>query len=232
MQVLLPDSSQRSPTAVRGKSDMRDDNVYSAITLQHGGQGQQSLFANPRGQAIPFLRGGAVTVATSAHQVTYTEQTTNISQAGQLGAAIGDASFVGFGATIENGYYVAASGALNAYGAGQQEVSEILNKVFFQMKTAGKKQIEGPLFLFPTAGGQTGSISTTANASTVATSNNGAPGNIRRLKLPILVARQDTLEGIVGVAGGDSLTFSVTTGVGQPTLVWITIRALIASDAR
>lgn len=232
MQVLLPDSSQRSPTAVRGKSDMRDDNVYSAICLQHGGQGQQSIFTNPRGQPIPFLRGGSNTVATSAHQVTYTEQTTNISQAGQLGAAIGDASFVGFGATIENAYYTSSTGALNAYGAGQQEVSEILNKVFFQMKTAGKKQIEGPLFLFPTPGGQTGSIATTANAATVATSNNGQPGNIRRLKLPILVARQDTLEGIVGVAGGDSLTFSVTTTVGQPTLVWITIRALVAGDAR
>lgn len=232
MQVLLPDSSQRSPTAVRGKSDMRDDNVYSAICLQHGGSGVQSLFTNPRGQPIPFLRGSSNTVATSAHQVTYTELTTNITQAGQLGAAIGDASFVGFGATVENGYYTASTGALNSYGAGQQELSEILNKVFFQMKTAGKKQIEGPLFTFPTAGGQSGSISTTGNAATVSTGTNGMPGNIRRLKLPILVARQDTLEGVLGVAGGDSLTFSVTTTIGQPTLVWVVIRALVAGDAR
>lgn len=231
MQVLLPDSSQRSPTAVNGKSDMRDDNVYSAIVLQHGGQGAQSIFTNPRGQTIPRLNGSAITVPTSGHQVTYTEVTTNISQAGQLGAAIGDASFIGFGATIENGYYSAA-GALNTYGAGQQEMSEILNKVFFQMKTAGKKQIEGPLFAFPAAGGQVGSISTTGNNATVATGQNGTVGMMRRLKLPILVARQDTLEGIVGVAGGDALVFSVTSGIGQPVLVTILIRALVAGDAR
>lgn len=231
MQVLLPDSSQRSPTAVRGKSDMRDDNVYSAIVLQHGGSGVQSIFSNPRGQAIPRLAGSAITVPTSGHQVTYTEVTTNISQAGQLGAAIGDASFIGFGATIEPAYYTAA-GVLNTYGAGQQETSEILNKTFFQMKTAGKKQIEGPMFAFPAGGGMTGSISTTGNAATVATATNGIPGTMRRLKLPILVARQDTLEGIVGVAGGDSLVFSVTSGIGQPVLVTVLIRALVAGDAR
>lgn len=231
MQVLLPDSSQRSPTAVRGKSDMRDDNVYSAIVLQSGGAGVQSIFTNPRGQAIPRLAGAAITAPTSAHQVNYSEQTTNISQAGQLGAAIGDASFIGFGATIETAYYSAA-GALNTYGAGQQEVSEILNKVFFQMKTAGKKQLEGPLFLFPAAGGQQGSIATTGNNVTVSQPTNGSPGMMRRLKLPILVARQDTLEGIIGVAGGDSVTFSVATGVGQPVLVWVAIRALVAGDAR
>lgn len=232
MQVLLPDASQRSPTAVNGKSDMRDDNVYSAIVLQHGGQGSQSIFTNPRGQSIPRLNGGAITVPTSGHQTTYTEVTTNISQAGQLGAAIGDASFIAFGATIENGYYTSATGALNTYGAGQQEMSEILNKCFFQMKVAGKKQIEGPVFAFPAAGGQVGGISTTANAATVSTGQNGTVGMTRRLKLPILVARQDTLEGIVGVAGGDSLVFSVTTGIGQPTLLTFVIRALVAGDAR
>jgi len=231
MQVLLPDSSQRSPTAVPAKSDMRDDNVYSAIVLQHGGQGAQSIFTNPRGQAIPRLNGSAITVPTSGHQVTYTEVTTNISQAGQLGAAIGDASFIGFGATIESAYYTSSTGALNTYGAGQQETAEILAKVFFQMKVAGKQQIQGPLYTFPAMGAQVGTISTTANAATVSTGNNGW-GQMRRLKLPILVARQDTLEGIVGVAGGDALTFSVTSGIGQPTLVTMVIRALVAGDAR
>ena len=63
-----------------------------------------------------------------------------------------------------------AAGALNTYGCGPQEASEILNKTFFQLKIAGKKQVEGPTFLFPAAGGPAGSLSTTGNAATVGTS--------------------------------------------------------------
>jgi hypothetical protein len=57
MKLFLPDASLRSPTAVQGTSDMRDENVFSALVLQSGGAGNQTLFTNPRGQAIPSLRG-------------------------------------------------------------------------------------------------------------------------------------------------------------------------------
>lgn len=228
MQMLLPDASFRSPTAIPGKSDMRDENVYSAAVVSHGANGSTAVFTVPKGQSIPVI-GNATSV--QAHQRTYTELTTNISQAGQLGAAIGDASIRKIGINIEQGYYD-ASGVLSAYGAGQQEVAEILSKTFFQLRIAGKLQVQGPTQFFPAAGGAFGSISTTATTKTVAALSNGWPGSMRTLKLPVLVGRTDTIEGTFGIAGGSSLVFSVTTTVCQSTLVWFNLHALVKGDAR
>jgi hypothetical protein len=240
MKLLLPDASLRSPTAVPNKSDMRDENVLSAGLLQHGANGTLSMFTVPRGQPIPRLAGAGITAPTSAHQTTYTELTTNLTQAGQTGSGIGDISVRSIGVTIENGYYsgaaIATNQGLNAYGAGSQEVSEILGKCFFQFLVAGKLQVQGPAFLFPAHGAVFGgaAVATTAAATSavVGSQNNGWPGAGRRLKLPILVARTDVLEGRFGVAGGDSLVFSVTTGVGQPVLVWANLQAAVKGDAR
>jgi len=228
MKALLPDASFRSPTAVAGKSDMRDENVYSALVLSHAANGQTTVFTVPRGQTIPVLGSGVP----AAHQKTYTELTTNISQAGQLGAAIGDASIRKIGISIETGYY-STSGVLNtAYGAGQQEVAEILGKCFFQLRIAGKLQIQGPAAFFPSPGGEFGSISTTGAAATPSVVGNGWPGQQRGLKLPILVGRTDTIEGTFGVAGGSSLVFSTATTPYQPVLVWFNLGCLVKGDAR
>ncbi len=232
MKLLLPDATLRSPTAVAGKSDMTDQNVYSALCCQHGGAGQQQMFTVPKGQTIPRLNGSAITVPTSAHQATYTELTTNISQAGQLGSALGDSAVRAIGVSIENAYATAATGVLNTYGAGQQEVTEILAKSFFQLRIGGKLQIQGPVIAFPNFGAAVGSVFTTGNGATVSNLNNGVAGSMRRLKLPILVARTDTVEGTWGIAGGDSYTFSVTTGIGQPTLVWVNLSTIVKGDAR
>ena len=223
-QLLLPDARGRSATAQPGKSDMRTENIYSALRLTHAATGQQKVFTVPQGQTIPAL--GAVAAAT--HQATYTEVTTNLTKAGELGASIGDAGVTSIGIVLENGYYSAA-GVLNSYGCGQQEVSEVLAKCFFQLKIAGKKQIEGPIFLFPAAGGAFGGISTSANAVTVASLSNGWPGSPKKLKLPILVARSDTLEGVFGVGGGASLSFS---NASQTTLVTVCLGAYVAGDVR
>lgn len=227
MKMLFPDAKFRSPTAVDGKSDMRDENVYSACVLTDGAQGNTTVFTVARGQPIPILGAGAP----AAHQKIYTELTTNISQNGQLGAAIGDSAFRAIGITIEQGYYD-ASGALNDYGAGFQEVSEILAKTFFQLRIAGKLQIQGPALFFPASGAAFGSISAGTAAGSIAVANNGWPGALRRLKLPILVGRTDTIEGTYGVAGGSSLDFSTDAGDKQPTLVWFNIFAAVAGDAR
>lgn len=227
MNMLLPDASFRSPTAVPGKSDMRDENIYSAVVASHAASGQTNVFTVPKGQTIPVLGSGVA----AAHQSKYTELTTNISQAGQLGAAIGDASLRKIGINIESGYYD-ASGVLNTYGAGQQEMNEILAKCFFQLRIAGKLQIQGPVSFFPGSGGVFGSISTTESAVTASALGNGWPGSMRGLKLPILVGRTDTVEGTFGVAGGASLAFSVTSGAYQPCLVWFNLHALVKGDAR
>lgn len=229
-QILLPDPRFRSPTAVGDKSDGRDENLYSAMVLAYGGSGQQKVFTVPQGQNIPKLAGAGI-APTAAHQLTYTELTTNFTKAGEAGSAIGDFAIRAIGITFENGYYSAA-GVLNSYGMGQQEVNETLSKTFFQLKIAGKKQIEGATFMFPASGGAFGSIGTTGNAATVASLNNGWPGALRKLKLPILVARTDTVEGVFGIAGGASLVFSVASGVGQSSLVWFNLQSLVGGDVR
>lgn len=229
MKMLFPDASLRSPTAVQDRSDLRDENIYSAMVVSHAGTGSKKVFTVPQGQAIPIL--GNTPTAVPAHQSAYTELTTNITQPGQLGSALGEASIRRIGITIENAYYD-ASGALNTYGAGQQEVSEICAKTFFQLRIGGKLQIQGPTIFFPTSGNVFGSISTTESAVTVSAVNNGWPGQLRPLKLPILVARTDTVEGTFGVAGGSSLVFSNTSTPFQSSLVWFNLHALVKGDAR
>lgn len=229
-KLLLPDARFRSPTAVEGKADMRDENVYSALVVGHGGAGQQKVFTVPQGQSIPRLVGAGI-APTAAHQLTHSELTTNLTKAGEAGSALGDFSVRAIGITFETGYYDTA-GVLNTYGMGQQEVNEVLSKTFFRLFIAGKKQIEGPTFSFPSSGHATGSIATTENSTTVAAMNNGWPGALRRLKLPILVARTDTIEGVFGVAGSSSLAFNVTSGVGQSSLVWFNLHSLVRSDVR
>lgn len=229
-KVLLPDARFRSPTAVEGKADMRDENIYSSMVVGYGGAGQQKAFTVPQGQAIPRLVGSGI-APTAAHMLTHSELTTNLTKAGEAGSALGDFSVRGIGINFENAWYDSA-GALNTYGMGQQEVNETLSKTFFQFKIAGKKQVEGATFMFPASGGAFGGISTTENAVTVSQVTNGWPGGVRRLKLPILVARTDTIEGVFGVASSASLTYSVATGVGQCSLVWFNLLCLVKGDVR
>ena len=230
-QVLLPDPRFRSPTAVSDKSDGRDENIYSAMVCGYGGSGQQKVFTVPQGQTIPRLVGSGI-APTAAHQLTHTELTTNLSKAGEAGSAIGDFAVRGIGITFENAYYD-GNGALNtSYGMGQQEVNETLSKTFFQLKIAGKKQIEGATFMFPASGAAYGGVSSTENAVTVSSLNNGWPGGLRKLKLPILVARTDTIEGVFGVAGGSSLVYSTASGIGQSSLVWFNLHSIVAGDVR
>lgn len=219
--ALMPSAQLRSPTAVEGKSDLRDENVYSAVVVQHSGSGQQKIFTVPSGQTIPRLGGS--TAPLQNWQVTYTEATTNLTKSGELGSAIGDAAVRGIGITIEQAAFTLATGAPRTFGATQFEVADILSKCFFQFKVAGKLQVQGPVFAFPASGGAFGAVSTTGNAATASVQQNGWPGNPRKLKLPILVARTDTLEGVFGVAGGSSLAFSSTASDGQPCLVWVNL---------
>jgi hypothetical protein len=178
------------------------------------------------------MAGAGITAPTSPHQLPYTELTTNISQSGQLGAAIGDAAIRDISITAETAYYVFATAIANTYGATQQEMQELIGKVFFQFRIAGKLQNQGPVWNYPSLGGAFGTVSSALTATTVGNLNNGWPGTKRRLKLPILVARTDTVEATVGVAGGDALVHSVTTLTGQPYLVWATLGTSVKGDAR
>jgi len=232
--MLLPDARGRSPTAIDGKSALRDDNVFSAIVVAYGAAGSTKAFTVPQGQSIPQLKGSGITVS-AAHQLTHTELTTNLTKAGEAGSSIGDFSVRRVGIDIEQAYYTvsgASAGIQNSYGAGQQEAAELLAKTWFQLKIAGTKQQEGAMRHFGSAGGVAGSLSQTGNAAVSMLPTNNLPGNMRVLQTPILVGRTDTIEGVYGVGGSASLTFSTSTSQGNSSLLWFTLRSDIAADVR
>jgi len=230
--LLLPDARFRSPTAVDDKADMRDENIYSSIVAGFGGAGTQKLFTVPQGQAIPRLVGASITPM-AAHLLTHDVHSTNLTKAGEAGSSLGDFSIRALGLSFENGWYD-GSGALNSYGMGQQEVNDTLSKCFFRLIIAGKKQIEGSVDMFPAYGGVYGGISTTEATVTVSQVTNGWPGTNRRLhpKLPILVARTDTIEGVFGVAAGATLNYSANSGVGQSSLIKCNLTSSVKGDVR
>src|SRR5258706_6148148 len=106
--LLLPDARFRSPTAVDGKADMRDENIYSSLVVGHGGAGQQKVFTVPQGQAIPRIVGAGI-APTSAHLLTHSELTTNLTQAGEACSAIRDLTVPPVGITFPNAWYHCAS---------------------------------------------------------------------------------------------------------------------------
>jgi hypothetical protein len=230
--ALIPDARFRSSTAMPGQSDMRDENVYSAIVLQNTGVGPQTIFTAPIGQSIPTIGGSTAPLQT--WQTKYSLGTTNITKAGELGNALGDASVRAIGMMLEPAAYVPNTGAARAYGATQFELADITSKLAFEFKIGGKRQNSGGFHMYPTYGGPMGGISTTGNATTVAIANNGAPGSLRRLKFPILVARVDQLEAIFSTNNGSSLAFNTVSAAsdGQPVLLWVNLHSSLAGDVR
>lgn len=229
-QMLLPSARFRSPTAVEGKSDVRDETVYSALVVQHSGTGQQIVFTVPKGQAIPKMNGTA-TASTVAHHGNYSDLTTNLSKAGEFGAALGDGSIRALGITIEQAAYtLATSTQRSTFGGSQFEMADLCSKTSFELKVGGKRQIIGPTFTFPSLGAVGGAIAGTGSGSTSSLAQ--IAGNPRRLKVPIPVARNDVLEGVFSVATGASLAFSGTSGEGTPCLVWFILHTTVKGDVR
>lgn len=231
-QSLFPAPTFRSPTAASGQSDLRDENVYSSIVMQHAGSGSQKCFTSTLGQSIPSLAGSSASAPAQVHQLKYSNLTTNLQKAGELGSALGDANIRAIGICIEAAGVTVGTGAIRLWGAGQFDVADILSKVSFELKIGGKRQIIGPINSFPSYGGVTGSISTTGNAATAGLAQNGWPGMLRRLKYVILVARNDVLEGTFETGNGVALAFTNTANDGQPTLVWVNMHCSIAGDVR
>lgn len=232
-QLLFPDARNRSATAVEGKADMRAENIFSSIVVAHGGTGQRKAFTVPQGQTIPTLAGPGI-APTEAHQLVHSELTTNFTKAGEAGSALGDFTVKAIGINFEQAAYDATTGIQRAFGMGQLETLDTLSKTWVQFKVAGKKQVEGATFMFPASGGAFGSISTTEATLTTSVLSNGWPGQLRKLGLPILVARTDTVEMVFGVASSASLAFSTTAspGTGNASLVWFNLHSLVKGDVR
>jgi hypothetical protein len=236
--MVFADARFRSPTAVQNTSDVRDENVYSSVVLQHGGSGVQQLFTVASGGTIPRFTGSAATAPAQVHQQAYSDLTTNLAKSGELGSAFGEATIRAIGACLEvaavnQGASTAASaGQARIFGATQWEVADVLSKVAFEFKIGGKRQIIGALNMFPAYGGVTGAISTTGTAASASIASNGWVGSLRRLKAPILCARNDQIQGTLSSGNGSALSFSNTAADGQPTLLWINLHTSIKGDVR
>lgn len=231
-RMLVPAANFRSSTAVQGKSDVRDENVFSSLVLAHGGTGSAKLFTVPQGQGIPELKGSSITATTNAHQTSYTELTTNLTKAGELGSAIGDAAIRAIGIDYETAAYTAATGVNRTFGMTPFEVADVSSKCQIELKVGGKKQIEGPVKYFPQLGAAFMSFSTTANGATVGYGQNGMLPVGRKLKTHIPVGRTDALVVEWRVAGSQSLAFSNTGTDGQPSLAWVNLHSTIKGDVR
>ncbi|MFA6118126.1 MAG: hypothetical protein WC729_29335 [Sphingomonas sp.] len=229
-KALIPGAKFRSPTALQGQSDIRDELIYSSIVIAHGGGSTQKAFTVPQGQAIPQMKGAAIT-PTEAHHLTHTELSTCLEKAGELGAGIGDAAVRSIGLNLETAYPLNAG--YSAYGASPREVAEFVNKTYFQFKIGGKTMTQGPAGMFPSSGGLQGSVSTTQNVATLGFAQNGNPlSGGRKLRIPIQIARTDVVVGLFGLANGATYSFTVQAGVGQETMVTCVLGALVRGDVR
>lgn len=238
-QAMIP-RSYRSATALDGESDVRDDLIYSSIIVGHGGASQQKLFTVPQGQAIPRMVGAAI-APTQLHQLIHSELSTCQDKAGEFGSSIGDAAVRSISLVLEQACPMVATvaglvGGLNmgfgVYGATPQEVAEVLSKSFFQLKVGGKTMIQGPVGQFPAGAGVSGAIATTQTASTIGFAQNGSNLSGKRIRIPIQIARNDVVTGIIGVPNGAAYVFSVAAGVGQSSMLTCVLGALVRGDVR
>lgn len=232
-------AGNRSATAVDGKSDFTDQNLYSSVVLQDGGSGSMKLFTVPQGQTIPQLKGPTVAITTNPWQQIHSKLTTIIEKAGELGKGIGDANLRGISCHMEQCKITPGTGAIvtgtTAWGATDFELMDVLAKCSLEIRVSKKPMFTAPIFTFPTMGGVFGALSQTANASSRSISTIGQPGLIRRLRAHIPVERQDTLEAELEVAGNATLAFRETGGAsntGAPSLFFVVFPATIRGDVR
>lgn len=231
-QLILP-AGRPSATAAPGSADIRTDNAYSAVIVANGATGPNTTFTVAKGGAIPEMKGSSINATTNAHQTNHDFHTTNFQQPSALGQSLGDMAIDDVGLTLESGYVTSSSGALNTYGAGQQELTECLTKLWFKLSISSKPYVTGVMWMYPALGGPFGAISTTGSQVTAAIATNGNLSSPRlQLAVPILAERGDTITGDVGVGNGSALVFSVTSGVGQPCILWTHARGSVLGDSR
>jgi hypothetical protein len=241
MRVGVP-LSPKSPTAGQD-TDYRHDLVYSSLVLASGATGTQSMFTVPKGQAIPNLRGAAiVTAAWPADYLLHSDLTTNLQKAGELGNGVGDIAIRGIGLNLAQATptidAVGAAAGYATYGATPTETNEIAHRCFFQLKLGQKTQTQGPVTVFPAVGGVTGSmgVSQTTNLNDTKLRGFAINGSLsgvgRRIRVPISVAKNDTLEGVIGTANGAALAFSVAISPGQPVLITCILDCAVFGEVR
>lgn len=227
MKVLLP-RTKPSATAVQDKLDLKDENIYSSGVIAHGAATPISLFTVPIGQAIPTTTSLTTPLSGApAHYLNYTELTTNLEKAGELGSNIGDAGVRAMGVTFDLAS-VGTTGTVRGYGATPTETLEILSKCALEFIVTRKRRIIGPIWMFPQTGGAWAVAATTTAHPGYA--QNGAVPSGRRFRVPIMIGATDTVT--VKLTPFAALTFSVTTSLGQAVLTWVNLISSVGAEVR
>jgi hypothetical protein len=229
-RAYFPSAEGRSVTAVADQADYHEENLYSAVCLAHGAANRAQLFMQGTGSPLPQLKGSTITATANPHQMTYSDLTTNIEKAGEVGSNLGDIAITTIGITIEPNALTGA-GAARTFGATPFEMVEILHKCTAELKVGRKRSIIGPAWSFPNLGGFAGAGGQTGTSSPGYGSNGVWPIG-RRVKFPIMAGRNDTLSVEWAVQDSGGLAFSTTTSYGLPTLVWVNLYVDVQGDVR
>jgi hypothetical protein len=149
-----------------------------------------------------------------------------------VAGSIGDARIRGISVQLETAKPLAAGG-FGTYGMTPADVVEFLSKVYCKFYVGGNEQIVAPVGHFPAAGGPQGSVfcAAAATATGVLSNGNAILGG-RRLKVAIPLGQTDLISMQFACGNGSTLVFSVTTGVGQSSLVTTYLSAFTRGDVR
>lgn len=227
MKVMLP-RTRPSATAVPDKLDLRDEHIYSSGVFQHGATTAMSLFTVPIGQTIPHRAGsGVAATGEPDHYGSYTEQTTNLEKAGELGSNIGDAGIRAMGVTLDTATSNSA-GTVKTSGATPVEVADILSKVNLEFLVTRKRRVIGPVWMFPQTGG--GHYVASTFTAHPGYGQNGAVAAGRRFRVPIMIASNDTV--VAKLTPYAALVHSITVTPGQPVLTWVNLLASVGAEVR
>lgn len=224
--------SPNSPLAAPGQYGQRLDNLYSSVVFQHGASGNTKLFTVPEGGVIDKVKSTSITASTQAHHDKHSELTTNLSQAGQLGNEIGDIVVEKFGFWYEQASFN-SSGVPFDYGFLASDVNQILSKTTCKVQIGGQQYTKGPMRQFGQLSGIMGPLTTTESEQTLGFVSAGPIGMGRSFaKIPLQATQTDLIKVELTIANGSSLTFTTTTGEGQPGLVTAEAWVITAAEVR
>ena len=230
-RAFFPAPKFRSALAVPGVGNISDKMVYSSIVAGHGGGSGARAFTVPMSGAIVRMMGAAI-APTETHHLLHDFHSTNLEKPSEMAGSIGDARIRAIAVKLENARPLAA-GSFGTYGMTPADVCEFLAKIYSRFYVGGNDQITTPVSQLPAAGGPNGTVfCAAAGTATGIVSNGSSILGGKRLRVPIAIGQTDLISMLFQSGNGSTLTFAVTTGVGQASLVTTYLSAFTRSDVR
>ena len=149
-----------------------------------------------------------------------------------MAGAIGNSRIRGISVQCEVARPLAA-GSFGTYGMTPADLCEFLAKVYCKFYIGGNEEIVAPVSHFPAMGGPAGTVfcAAAATATGVLTNGSSMVGG-RKLKIALPLGQTDLVSMAFACGNGSTLTFSVTSGVGQSSLVTTFLSVFAKKDVR